>query len=155
MARTELGYGTPESKPSATERGLAEGVVGSPTAGGAPIITQDIERLLEKAKPEEWKYVLKLKLQHRVPGCGWKYLYGWDLEPVYGEVNIVTLKRKEHYDCTVETELLIIPKSVPAVLKVYEWDDDPQVTDRVVFYIMTHEGWRSVETLVLSEAEVG
>jgi len=149
VARTELGYGTPEAEPAPSGRGLGAGAgVGTP-AGGAPIITQEtIERLLEKAKPEEWKYVLKLKLLRRIPGCGWKYLYGWDLEPMYGEVDIVTLKRIEHYDCTVETELLVIPRTVPTVVKLLEWDDDPQVADKIIFYIMTHEGWRSVETEV-------
>jgi len=42
VARTEPGYGTPEVKPSATERGLAEGVVGSPTTGGAPTVYKHV-----------------------------------------------------------------------------------------------------------------
>jgi hypothetical protein len=142
---------TPDTEPSPSERGLGEGAAGSPAAGGAPVtpITAEIlEKLLSEAKPEEWRYILKLKLSERIAGCGYIYRYGWNIEVLQGEAEIVTIRRKEHYDCTVETDLLVIPKTVPTVVKLLEWDTDPEVGNTETIYIMTEWGWRSVSTKV-------
>jgi hypothetical protein len=112
------------------------------------ITPEMVRELVEKASPTEWKYLMKLKLSRRVSGCGWVYKYGWDLQTLWGNVDIVKLREKEYHDCTIESELLLIPKTVPVVVMLSEWNDDPQVKDTVTTYVFTIDGWKSVETEV-------
>jgi hypothetical protein len=113
-----------------------------------PLTPEKIKELVEKATPTEWKYLLKLKLERRISGCGWVYKYGWDIKILHGEVEMVTLNKREHHDCTIETEMLLVPKTIPAVVLLSEWNDDPQVKDTVTTYVFTSDGWKSIETEV-------
>jgi hypothetical protein len=106
-------------------------------------ITKQIARLVEQAKEIEWKYLLRLTLSNRHGGCGYRYLFGDELEIVYGNVDIITLSDVED-NCTRTREVLIVPKTIPAIVEVYHWDEDPQVENYIEFFIFTENGWVKV-----------
>ena len=141
---------SPGVEPAPLSGGQGAGAGVGTLAGGAPtVITPEVlERLLAEAKPEEWKYVLRLKLRERTKECGYVYRYGWNVEVLEGDAEFVTIRKVEHYDCTVETDLVVIPRTVPTVVKLLEWDTDPRIGSTETIFVMTEQGWTSVRTKV-------
>ena len=94
--------------------------------------------------PIEAKMLLKFRTDFRRGGCGWVYLYSNDFEVLYGEVDEVVIYRKA-FDCDVNEDVLIIPKSVPVVILQKHHDDNPEIPDRITIYVFTPDGWKSIE----------
>jgi hypothetical protein len=109
---------------------------------------QEIKKLIEQAKPTEWKYLLKLNLEGRSSGCGYIYLFGDAMSVLFGDVKKVILKDIEDSNCGWKEELLIIPETVPVVLAVHHWDESPDYHDYIDIYVFTTEGWKVVKTFV-------
>jgi hypothetical protein len=112
-----------------------------------PVTPELIRKLVENAKEIEWKYLLKLRLAQRHSGCGYRYLFGTSVRVLYGVAKEVVLNEKE-YSCESEREVLIIPETLPVVVTVHHWDEDPEVADYVDFYVLTDSGWKTLRTKV-------
>jgi len=97
--------------------------------------------------PKEAQYILVLELRGRKAGCGYTYLYGRDIVPLLGDVDIVTLERSE-FNCNVQERVAIIPRTVPAVVLITEWDETPGVPNYVAIYVFGAEGWRYTKVRV-------
>jgi hypothetical protein len=112
------------------------------------ITEQEIKKLVEQAKETEWRYLLKLSLEGRSDGCGYRYLFGDSIRLLFGNINKVILKEIEDNNCYWKEELLIIPETVPAIVAIHHWDESPDYHDYVDIYIFTDKGWKVVTTYV-------
>jgi hypothetical protein len=112
---------------------------------GRAIDIETIKRLLKEATPAETKYLLIIKEVERHRGCGWVYLYSEKLSIVFGNVETLVLDEYE-YNCDRFREVLVIPKSIPAIVAVTYRDENPEVHDTITFYIFTKDGWKKVKT---------
>jgi hypothetical protein len=106
---------------------------------------EELAKLLEKAKesPMESSYVLILHTNNR-PGEAFEDVA--EFEIVYGEVEEVELERYFNYPYENGARYLLIPKTVPAVVRWWRrWDfgNDRGYEEKV--YIFTAEGWKCVE----------
>jgi len=115
-----------------------------------PIDVETLKKLLEEATPSETKYLLFIKEVERHQGCGWVYLYSEKLDVVMGNVETIVLDEYEH-NCDEFRELLVIPKTVPAVVALIYRDENPETHDMITFYIFTAEGWKKVTTPIPKE----
>ena len=111
---------------------------------------ETIKRLLKEATPAETKYLLIVKEITRHKGCGWKYLYSVKLSTVMGNVETIVLDEYE-WNCDEFREVLVIPKTIPAVVTLTYRDDNPEVHNTVTFYIFTADGWKQVTTPIPKE----
>jgi hypothetical protein len=110
-----------------------------------PITPEIISKLIEQAKEIEWKYLLKLRVERRFSGCGYRYLFDEKLKVIYGDAKILVLNEYEE-NCTETKEVLVIPMSVPTVVVFQHFDDDPTVGDYMDIYIFTDTGWKVVRS---------
>ena len=117
---------------------------------GRAIDVETIKRLLKEATPAEARYLLVLKEITRRSGCGWVYLYSVKLDVVMGNVETLVLNEYEH-NCDEFREVLVIPKTVPAIVALTYRDQNPEVSDSITFYIFTAEGWKKVTTPIPKE----
>jgi len=117
---------------------------------------EEIARLINEVLQEPEKYeeearlILKLVLNSRRSGCGYIYLYREDMEVLEGSVDTITLSKSE-YNCDVEEEVAIVPKTVPVVLKITYLDTNPEVGDYIQYYVFDGKGWRSVKVILPKE----
>jgi hypothetical protein len=105
---------------------------------------EEIGKLLEKAGPTEWKYLLILDKWNRQGNVYRDYS---NFEIVYGEVDMVLLEKwNSGYPRTVGEKYLIVPKTVPVVIVHYEGRDfgNGLEQEREV-YIFTKDGWKRLE----------
>jgi hypothetical protein len=58
-----------------------------------------ITKLIEEAKSTEWKYLLKLNIEGRTEGCGYRYMFGDSFRLLFGNINKVVLKSIEDNNC--------------------------------------------------------
>jgi hypothetical protein len=114
------------------------------------IDVETIKRLLKEATPAETKYLLFIREAKRHPGCGWKYLYSEELSIVMGSVETIVLDEYEH-NCDEFREVLVIPKTIPAIVALTYRDENPEIHNTVTFYIFTAEGWKKVTTPIPKE----
>jgi len=101
----------------------------------------EIKELIKNASPVERRFLLELKLQRRVRGCGYVYLFRDVLEIPYGDAEVLELSKITE-NCLEEKEILVIPKTVPAIVVVEHHDDDPSVRKTTDVYIFDKEGWK-------------
>jgi hypothetical protein len=110
---------------------------------------ETLKRLIEEVlkNPEKYqeeaKYLLKLKLERRTQGCGYVYLYGYDFK-VLGNADIVTVNYEESYDCGVREEFVVIPKTVPTILLLFQYDDEPTRKNTLTIFVFDGSSWRSM-----------
>jgi len=105
------------------------------------ITPEDIKRLLEKAKDTEWRYLLKIEEWAR-QGTGWHTDYA-EFEIIHGEADLVRIGSWDAgYPYERGIEYLIIPKTVPVIIRWEHVSDDWRTTK---LYIFTRDGWKEVE----------
>ena len=105
---------------------------------------EEIRKLIEKASPTEWKYILKLTLEKRKGGCGYVYRWWSDINVLCGDADIVKLSRNDFDECTWEEEILIVPRTTPTiVLKTFR-SDEPRDQNYINVFIFDRDGWKSV-----------
>jgi len=101
---------------------------------------EDIEKLLEKAKDTEWKYLLKLREWARQ---GPAYTNYAEFSILYGEAETVKIREWDSgYPYERGWEYIIIPKTVPTVVL---WEHETDEAVRKVVYVFTKDGWKEVE----------
>jgi len=105
-------------------------------------LAEIINKVLKEGK-EEAKFILKLQLSSRY-NCGYRYNWNEYIEVIYGDAEIVRLAQYDD-ECHRDTEVAVIPKTVPAVVMFYHFDDLPQER-RIVLYVFNGEGWKSIES---------
>jgi hypothetical protein len=125
-------------------------VSGSKTIEIKQVDVETIKKLLKEATPAETKYLLVVKEAERHKGCGWVYIYNNKLSVVLGNVETIVLDEYEH-NCDEFREVLVIPKTVPAIVALTYRDENPEVHDTITFYIFTAEGWKKVTTPIPKE----
>jgi hypothetical protein len=105
---------------------------------------EDVEKLIEKASDLERKYLLILWTQNR-PGSSFSEVE--DFEVLCGEVDDVELKHEYNYPHRNATKHLIIPKTVPTVIRWWRrWDfGETDMGEEEEIYIFTKDGWKVVE----------
>ena len=106
-------------------------------------VAEIIRKVIEEGK-EEAKLILTIELHNRTRGCGYVYLYRTDLEIIEGSVDIVVLEKRE-YNCDVTENIAVIPKSVPAAVRVTYIDESPEVGNSATYYIFDGKSWKSIE----------
>jgi hypothetical protein len=112
------------------------------------ITPEELYQLLRKASDTELKYLLILKREERTAGCGYIYTYSEEISVIYGDAELITLALSRPVDCLWREKILVIPRSVPAVVVKKYRDKNPEVSNRDTFYIFTSEGWKSLEVEV-------
>jgi hypothetical protein len=101
---------------------------------------EDIEKLLEKAKDTEWKYLLKLREWARQGPAHTDYA---EFKIVYGEAETVKIGEWDSgYPYERGWKYLLIPKTVPVVV-LWEHVTDERQDTRI--YVFTKDGWKEVE----------
>jgi hypothetical protein len=104
------------------------------------ITPEQIEKLLEKAKETEWKYLLRLEEWARQ---GPAYTDFAEAEIIYGEAERVKLGSWDSgYPYASGVEYLIIPRTVPTII-LWTHVTDEGKTEKI--YIFTSDGWKEVE----------
>jgi len=108
--------------------------------GHEELTPEQIEKLLEKAKETEWKYLLRIEEWSRQ---GPAYTDYAEFELVYGKADRVKLEDWDAgYPYAAGTTYLIIPKTVPTVIL---WRHVTDEATKEVLYIFTRDGWKEVE----------
>jgi len=108
-----------------------------------PLTPEVIRELIKQAKPIELKFLLILEEWARQGNA----LYRDDqkFEVVYGEVDDIVLEEWDAgYPYTAGARHLLIPKTIPAIVKVKRYCDDPVIDEEYIF-IFTKEGWKVVK----------
>jgi len=108
------------------------------------ITPETIKKLIKRASPIEQKYLLILEDWSRQ---GDAYVDFQRFEVVYGEADVVTLREwDEGYPYRRGAENLIIPKTIPVVIRVERFSNtqSPTVYEEEI-YIFTADGWKRVE----------
>jgi hypothetical protein len=111
---------------------------------GREISRKELVKLLEKAKesPVESSYVLILNTNNR-PGEA--FMDTAEFEIIYGEVETIELERYFNYPYENGARYLLIPKTVPAVVRWWHrWDFGRDAGEREEVYVFTAEGWKCV-----------
>jgi len=102
-----------------------------------------IRKLVEKADPIEWLYLLKLSRWYRQ---GESYIDEQKVDVIYGEADIVELGTwDEGYPYRRGEDVLIIPKTVPTIIRVVRRDNtiNPPVNNEKLL-VFTKDGWKEV-----------
>jgi hypothetical protein len=123
--------------------GAARGQEGGPAPEGVRSLTiEEVRKLLDKAKPAETKYLLFLTTQSRP---GESFSEREDYHVVLGEVEEVELERYYNYPTDNRGRYLIIPKTVPVVIRWWHtWDFGQDSGEEERIYVFTTEGWKEV-----------
>jgi hypothetical protein len=124
--------------------GAAPAKKSGPAPSGARGLTvEEIQKLLEKAEPAETKYLLFLTTQTR-PGASFSEREDYTI--VLGEVEEVKLETYYNYPTDNRTRYMIIPKTVPVVIRWrHTWDFGEQdCGEEEIIYVFTADGWKKV-----------
>jgi len=100
---------------------------------------EDIGGLLERARDTEWWHLLKIREWVRQGSARTDYA---EFQTVYGEVDVIKLE--EHgigYPFEIETEYLVIPKTLPVIIR---WDHVTDNKQTTIIYIFAKDGWKEV-----------
>jgi len=108
------------------------------------ITPEEIKKLIEKASDTEMRYLLILQLQTRSGGCGHLYTYNETIELIYGKAEFVTLESSQPEECLWREKILVIPYTVPVIVRKGHRDKNPEVSNFDEFFIFTGSGWKEV-----------
>jgi hypothetical protein len=104
------------------------------------ITSEEISRLLERARETEWKYLLRVREWVRQ---GPAYTDYAEFKIVYGEAEEIKVREWDSgYPYERGWEYIIIPKTVPVVV-LWEHVTDERQDTRI--YVFTKDGWKEVE----------
>jgi len=103
---------------------------------------ETIKKLVEKAEPAETKFLLFLETNIRPGEC---YEDKTEFQVILGEVEKIPLEHRFNYPTENSVRWLLIPKTIPVVIKYYH-EDDYEGTWRKweSIYVFTAEGWKRV-----------
>jgi len=101
-----------------------------------------VKEVMEKGEWES-RFLLILDTQSRPGGM---FCDRTDYQVLYGEVEEVELDSYENYPHASGTTWLIIPKTVPVVIRYWHRDDlSGSWHEWQRIYVFTKEGWKSIE----------
>jgi len=106
------------------------------------VTADDLKRLLERAEDAEAKFLLVLWTNRR-PGESFTDIT--EFEILAGEVDTIELEHYYSYPCENSTKWLIIPKSIPVVIRYWHKDDyEGSYKMWEEIYIFTKDGWKTI-----------
>jgi len=101
-----------------------------------------IDELLKKASDAERRYILELETGSR-PGGMWVDVTRFEV--VYGEADTLELEYSCSYPHYSGSRWLILPKTVPVVVRYWHRDDyEGDYREWEEIYVFTRDGWKMV-----------
>ena len=86
----------------------------------------------------ESRYILKIEAFHRNSG---DFPHYQEFKVLTGEAEIIKISDEWVYDTNYET-YIVIPKTIPVIIKVYEYEDlGDTYEENKSLYIFTRNGW--------------
>ena len=103
-------------------------------------LLKEIDNNREKYEIEA-KYILKIESFHRNSG---DFPHYQEFKILIGEAEIIKINDEWVHDTNYET-YIVIPKTIPVIIKVYEYEDlGDTYEENKSLYIFTKNGWTNI-----------